>query len=343
MENRFTIAVVIPCFKVKAQITALLGRIGPEVDAIFIVDDKCPESTGQYVEEHHSDPRIKVIYNSENLGVGGAVINGLLAAKSAGHSVAVKIDGDGQMDPALIKKFVAPLKSSDADYTKGNRFYSTETLSKMPLGRVLGNAVLSFVTKFSSGYWRNFDPTNGYIAIDLRLLSAIPVDKVHKRYFFESDLLFRCYLARAKVVDIPMQAIYDGETSNLKFSKEVLPFMAGNLRNFFKRIGYNYFLRDFNIGSVELVLGSILLSMGIVHGGINLLDNDFDSAGVVMITGLLTLSGLQLMLSFLNYDMQQTPVDPIAPLLADRIPIMESHAAATEQGMKEERAKTASN
>lgn len=314
------IAVAIPCFRVKAHIVDLIASIGPEVSNIYVIDDDCPDQTGFYVDEMVTDPRVRVLHNDENLGVGGAVLRGFQAAQQDGCSVAVKIDGDGQMDPKLIMKFVNPILKGNADYTKGNRFYSTETLGKMPKGRILGNAILSFVTKFSTGYWQNFDPTNGFLAIDLRMLAAIPVDKVHKRYFFESDMLFRCYLARAKVVDIPMRAIYEDEVSNLHFSKEVFPFMVGNLTNFLKRLGYNYFVRDFNIGSIELLFGLLLLGMGLIHGGINYFDSSVDSAGVVMITGLLILTGIQLLLSFLNFDMQQVPNDPIAPLLDERAP-----------------------
>ena len=117
----------------------------------------------------------------------------------------------------------------------------------MPAIRLFGNAVLSFLAKASTGYWNIFDPTNGYIAVDARLLQALPLDKIDKRYFFETDLLFRAGLMRAKVLDIPMQAHYAGETSNLKIHQEMVRFIGLHLLNFAKRISYSYFLRDFNI------------------------------------------------------------------------------------------------
>ena len=58
-----------------------------------------------------------------NTGVGGAVLQGIRAALSDGANVIVKIDGDGQMDPALIPEFVEPIRSHRADYVKGNRFH----------------------------------------------------------------------------------------------------------------------------------------------------------------------------------------------------------------------------
>ena len=60
-----------------------------------------------------------MLRNAHNLGVGGAVIHGYRQAKQDGFDIAVKIDGDGQMDPALLPKFVADLDKRRI--TKGNR------------------------------------------------------------------------------------------------------------------------------------------------------------------------------------------------------------------------------
>ena len=72
------------------------------------------------------------------------------------------------MDPRLIPKLVTPIRTGAADYTKGNRFYDLEALRQMPRSRLVGNAVLSFVSKLSTGYWNVFDPTNGFTALHLR-------------------------------------------------------------------------------------------------------------------------------------------------------------------------------
>ena len=83
----------------------------------------------------------------------------------------MKVDGDGQMDPAEIPSLVAPVLSGEADYVKGNRFWELEGLAAMPAARLVGNAVLSFVTKFSTGYWNVFDPTNGFTALHRAVLA----------------------------------------------------------------------------------------------------------------------------------------------------------------------------
>jgi glycosyltransferase involved in cell wall biosynthesis len=313
------IAVVVPCFRVKQHISGVIDRIGPEVSLIYVIDDACPEQTGTYVEETITDPRVRVLFHETNKGVGGAVVTGYRQALLDGASIIVKIDGDGQMEPALLPKFVRPLLTGQADYTSGNRFYYPEDVRDMPRVRLIGNAILSFFSKVSTGYWDVFDPTNGYTAIDSRVLAALPLDEIDQRYFFESDMLFRLNTLRAAVVDIPMRAQYADEKSNLKISNIIWPFLKGYSRNLVKRIFYNYYLRDFSIASVELILGVSLflfgMGFGISEWAQSVATDKTASAGTVMLSALPVIIGFQLLLSFLNYDMRSVPKLPISPRL----------------------------
>ena len=213
------IAVLIPSYKVKSHILEVIRLIGPEVCKIYVVDDCCPDGSGDFVIQHCTDERVIVLRNPVNLGVGGAVMTGYRTAIADGIDIIVKIDGDGQMDPSLISDFVSPIIAGNADYTKGNRFFNLEKISEMPKIRLFGNAVLSFMTKLSSGYWELFDPTNGYTAIHSEVAKHLPLDKISQRYFFETDMLFRLNTLGAVVIDIPMDAKYEDEVSNLKVSR----------------------------------------------------------------------------------------------------------------------------
>ena len=311
------IGVVIPCFRVRGRILGVLEKMGPEVDAIYVVDDGCPDESGQHVLDNCHDPRVRVIRHEQNQGVGGATMTGYQAAVQGGMDIAIKIDGDGQMDPGLIGAFVEPILDGRADYTKGNRFYDPEDLKGMPAGRLLGNAVLSFMSKASSGYWNIFDPTNGYTAIRASVIEYLPLDKISRRYFVETDLLFRLNLLRCRVVDIPMAAVYEGEESNLRIMKVILPFLAGHLRNFGKRISYNYFLRDFSVASLEMVVGLIATVFGVIFGGYHwILSNETDvpaTCGTVMISGLTLIIGIVLLLSWINFDVNSVPREAFRP------------------------------
>lgn len=308
------IAVIIPCYNVKTYILDVIKAIDNEVDHIFVVDDCCPEKSGDYVKENCFDSRVTVLYNEINLGVGGAVIHGYKEIVKQKIDIAIKIDGDGQMDPKLIPLFIRPILEQKADYTKGNRFWSTDGLKEMPKVRLFGNSVLSFFSKVSSGYWQIFDPTNGFTAIHRTLLESMPLDKISKRYFFESDILFRLGLDRAVVLDIPMSAVYGDEESGLKISKIILPFLRGHIRNLSKRVFYNYFIRDFSVASVELILGIILSVFGFFYGAYSwisaVLAEETATSGTVMLAALPLFMGFQLLLSALNYDIQNAPKVP---------------------------------
>lgn len=322
-ENRKpAIGVVIPSYKVRRHILNVISRIGPECTRIYVVDDCCPENTGDYVAEHCKDPRTVVLRNHENLGVGGAVMVGYRAALSDEMEIIVKIDGDGQMAPELLPNFVAPIVAGYADYTKGNRFFDLTQISKMPAVRLMGNAALSFMTKLSAGYWDIFDPTNGYTAIHADVARHLPLEKISKRYFFETDVLFRLNTIRAVVLDIPMDAFYGEETSNLRISNIFPEFLFKHSRNIVKRIFYNYFLRDLSIASLELVAGLIMVGFGVAfsltHWIRSAAEGVSTPVGTIMLAVMPILLGAQFLLAFLGHDISATPRTSMYPRLARR-------------------------
>ncbi len=289
----------------------MISSIGPEVQRIYIVDDKCPEESGKFVEANCKDPRVMVLYNEINKGVGGAVKTGYLKALEEGIDIVIKMDGDGQMDPGCLPKLIKPILNGEADYTKGNRFSDLRSLKKMPKVRILGNSILSVVNKFVNGYWNIMDPTNGYTAIHRTALSMLDLERVSDRYFFESDMLFRLGIIRAVLCDIPMPAIYGTEKSGLKISKVLFSFPPKYINRFFKRIFYNYFLRDFNVGTIQFIFGILLffggLGFGLYHW-IRSVDVQVPATpGTVMLAAFPAILGFQLLLSALQYDIRNIP------------------------------------
>lgn len=309
--SSYCIATVIPCYKVQGKVLEVIQRIGPEVSHIIIVDDCDPEKAGDLVEQSCTDPRIAVVRHTVNKGVGGAVVTGYRHALSLGADIVVKLDGDGQMAPELLPKIIRPIVEGDADYSKGNRFHSVYDVRNMPGQRLFGNAILSLITKFSSGYWSIFDPTNGYTAIHAEALSRLELANLSQRYFFESDMLINLGNVRAVVRDVPMHALYADEVSGLKISKIVGPFLLGHLRELFKRLLYNYFLRDFSFASLQLIFGILFLIFGMTFGiyewGKSIATHHVASTGTVMLSVLPIILGFQLLLSFLSYDIANEP------------------------------------
>jgi dolichol-phosphate mannosyltransferase len=310
--------VVIPCYKVRKHITDVLKAIGDEVDKIIIVDDKCPENTGQFVQENIKDPRIKVIFHNKNKGVGGAVKTGFRIALQEGAEIAIKLDGDGQMNPLLIPYFIKPIIDKKADYVKGNRFYNLDALNIMPSLRVFGNSALSLVNKIVTGYWNIMDPTNGFVAIHKNALQLLPLDKISNKFFFESDMLFRLRIVNAVIYDLPVNAKYGNEKSNLSIKNVLFKFPFKYIVRFLKRIIYMYYLYDFNLASISIIFGLLFILFGTILGIIKWIDSIktgvFASCGTVMLTALPIILGFQLFIFVINYDIQNIPNKPLCTL-----------------------------
>lgn len=309
--STYKLAVVIPAYNLDSQLLDLILRIPREVQNILIIDDKCPNMIGRYIEQNCSDPRVKVYFNEENLGVGGAVKKGYQHALNLGANIVIKLDGDGQMDASKIPLLINPILNNKADYTKGNRFYSLDSLKVMPKVRLFGNSALSILSKFSTGYWNISDPNNGFTAISATALENLDLDSISNSYFFESDMLFRLYCNRAVVVDVPMKSIYGDEKSNLSVLNVSAEFMYKHCRNAFKRFFYTYILRDASVASLELPLGVFLLSFGVVNSLVNLYQSSTtgipNNPGTVMLSALAILTGIQFILAFISHDVSNLP------------------------------------
>lgn len=291
------------------------------MQAIYAVDDACPAGSGRFIEENNTDPRVRVLYNPENRGVGGAIVTAYKAAIADGMDIVVKIDGDGQMDPSLLPLFVRPLLRHQADYTKGNRFYRPESVQDMPPVRLFGNAVLSFMTKLSCGYWNVMDPTNGYTAVRTCVLAELPLDKLENRYFFETDMLFRLNTVRAVVKDVPMDSVYADEESNLKIGKVLPEFLRKHASRLWRRYVYNYLVRDFNVGTLYSLSGTLLVLLGTFFGLWRWVVSSSTShpatSGTVMLAALPIIIGIQCLIAFLHYDVSSVPTEPVSLSLED--------------------------
>ncbi|WP_311222520.1 MULTISPECIES: glycosyltransferase family 2 protein [unclassified Acidovorax] len=320
IEAQKKIAVAIPSYRVTAHVLAVIEAIPDIVTRIYAVDDACPDGSGAFIQENCKDPRVVVLFNTENQGVGGAVINAYRQAIEDSMDIVVKIDGDGQMDPKLLPFFLRPILLDEADYTKGNRFFRPESIRGMPSIRVFGNVMLSFITKLSCGYWSNMDPTNGYTAVHTRVLREIPLDKLERRYFFETDMLFRLNVLRGVVCDIPMDSIYADEESHLKVRKVLPEFLGKHASRLVRRYVYSYLIRDFNVGTLYSIFGILFLIIGLGFGMwhwiLSAVTDQTASSGTVMLAALPIIIGIQFLIAFLHYDVSNVPTKALSPQLS---------------------------
>lgn len=310
------IVTVIPAYRVQDTIASVLKDLPAYIEHIIVVDDASPDSSANLVAAAaQQDSRIVLVRHEKNQGVGGAMISGFRKALELGAKIIVKLDGDGQMDPAHIPTLVTPLVLGKADYAKGNRFRDFVSLRNMPIVRRVGNLGLSFLTKAATGYWNIFDPTNGFFAIRAEVLAQLPLEAIDKRYFFETSLLANLYLINAFVVDVPIPARYGNETSHLSIRRSLFEFPLKLFSTLVRRILLKYYIYDFSIISLYIVTSIPLLLFGFIFGAIKWIDyasrNIPAPTGTVMLPTLCVILGIQIMLSAIEIDMKSTPSQPI--------------------------------
>jgi hypothetical protein len=181
----------------------------------------------------------------------------------------------------------------------------------MPPLRRAGNLALSFLVKAASGYWSLFDPCNGYLAISTDLLRKIQHERLDDRYFFEISLLCESHRAGGVVLDINMRPRYGDEVSSLNPIRSLFEFSGLLLAQTARRIGYDYFLRDFTVVSVFISAGVPLMAFGVLwsayHWYLSYATNVFASTGIVMIGTLPIILAFQLLLQALVLDIQNEP------------------------------------
>lgn len=306
------IAVVIPYYNASNHIVNVVSKIPDFIDEIIIVDDKGSEVIPlELLNELIIHSKITIVENSVNLGVGGATKNGFLKAINNSHDIVIKVDADDQMDTSYIEEMIAYLIEDNAEMVKGNRFIDTKALMRMPFIRRVGNLGLSFLTKMSTGYWNNFDPTNGFLAIKISALKKINFENLSNRYFFETSLMSELYFINARIKDLSMPAIYGEEKSSMKVWKMPFIFSKKLITLFFKRIIKQYFLFDFNIASLYLLIGLPMFVFGIIYGVYEWWyyssHNIFAPTGTIMLVSISIILGFQLLLQAIQYDIFNAP------------------------------------
>ena len=305
MYNNLNIAVAIPCYKVEQHLQQVVTGIPDYIDHILLVDDCSPDGTPALVDTlAANDPRITPLHHTENCGVGGAMKTAFRKALELGVDAVVKLDGDGQMDSTYIAPLVDAL--TDADFAKGNRLFDRQMLQHMPAIRRMGNMGIGFMVKVASGYWNISDPVNGFFAIRTTVLQQMDFARIADRFFFESSILIEMHYTGARIHEVSMPAIYGEEKSNLSIGKTLLSFPPRLIAAWVRRLHLTYFVFDFNICSLYLLVGLPSFLFGLIFGicqwihyaSINLPA----PTGTIMVAVLPFILGFQMLLAAAQYD-----------------------------------------
>ena len=305
--------VVVPAFNEQLCIGRVLESIPDFVDHIVVVDDGSSDNTAQIVSTYtEKDDRLELIRHQNRGGVGAAIISGHERAIQLGVDVVTVMAGDGQMDPKYLPELLDKIIEG-YDYAKGNRFLAEGHLSGMPRHRILGNIVLSLLSKVASGYWNVFDHDNGYTAIRCRTLRQLPLNRLSRGYDFERDMLVQLNIIGARVVDVPIESRYPDRHSKMHLCTLVPRTSFFLARRFFQRIFKKYLFNDVRPFGILFLPGFLLFVWGFFYGAYLAYLRYFDlrhispSTGTVMICVLPLFIGLQLLLFAFVLDILEAP------------------------------------
>ena len=311
------IALVIPAHNEQKLILPTLDATPAFVDRVYVIDDASQDRTSDLVRERaQNDPRVVLIRHATNQGPGGAIITGYQRALADDCDIAVVIGGDNQMPLDQMPDFLDPLVNGAADYTKGNRFMRrrfaiADIPAVMPKTRLIGNALISALTKIASGYYKLVDVVDGYTAINRDALETIDWNKAWRGYGYPMDFLIRLNAYGLRVKDIPRRAIYlpgerQSQIKGLRYALRVSPML---LRGFFWRLWTKYILFDFHPLVFFYFAGMILLPLGFAMG-LWLIYEQIIGVGVsgprAVLDALLLIMGAQFLLFAMLFDMQES-------------------------------------
>ena len=235
------LGIVVLAYSEEKFIESVINTIPEFADRIYVIDDGSPDKTVEIVKTLNH-PRVNLMWHENNRGPGAALSTGYQAALKDNMDVVVKVDGDGQMPLDQIEDLIIPIIKGTVDYTKGDRLSNSEYRQSIPRFRLLGNILLTWLTRIASGYWHLNDSQNGFTAISKKALETINCN-LYPYYGYLNDLLVQLNACQFKILDVPMPARYGKEKSKIKYSKYITKVSPLLLRSFLWRLRIRYLTR----------------------------------------------------------------------------------------------------
>ncbi len=204
------IVAVVPAFEEEAAIGPVVAEItafDPSIDVV-VVDDGSSDGTGVAAAAAGAT----VVRLPFNLGIGAAVQTGFRWALERDYDLAVRLDGDGQHDPAELPKLLAPIERGEADVVTGSRFREEEDGYRPPLGRRVGITWFARLVSLLSGQ-RVTDTTSGFQALNRPGIELFARDYPSDYPEVEATVLLLKHRLRLAEVPVRMREREHGSSS----------------------------------------------------------------------------------------------------------------------------------
>jgi glycosyltransferase involved in cell wall biosynthesis len=204
------IVALVPAYDEEGAIGSVVAEIrafDPAIDVV-VVDDGSGDGTAEAAEAAGA----VVVRLPFNLGIGAAVQTGFRYALEQDYDVAVRLDGDGQHDPAELPKLLAPLERDEADVVTGSRFRGEDGSYRPPLGRRLGITWFARLVSFLSRQ-RVTDTTSGFQALNRPAIALFARDYPSDYPEVEATVLLLKHRLRLAEVPVEMRERETGASS----------------------------------------------------------------------------------------------------------------------------------
>ncbi len=204
------VVAVVPAFEEAAAIGLVVAEIAafdPSIDVV-VVDDGSSDGTGAAAAAAGAT----VVRLPFNLGIGAAVQTGFRWALERDYDLAVRLDGDGQHDPAELPKLLAPIERDEADVVTGSRFRDEEEGYRPPLGRRVGITWFARLVSLLSGQ-RVTDTTSGFQALNRSGIELFARDYPSDYPEVEATVLVLKHRLRLAEVPVRMREREHGSSS----------------------------------------------------------------------------------------------------------------------------------
>jgi glycosyltransferase involved in cell wall biosynthesis len=189
-----------------ARVIDELRAFDPGMDVV-VVDDGSVDRTAAVAKAKG----VHVIRLPFNLGIGGAVQTGFRFAAERGYDVAVRVDGDGQHDPAELPRILRPILDDDADIAVGSRFAAGEGYQSSRSRRI-GIRILAW-TVSRIVRQRVTDATSGFQALNRRGIELFAADYPHDYPEVEATVMVARHRLRLREVPVAMRERSSGRSS----------------------------------------------------------------------------------------------------------------------------------